>query len=934
FNYCEETIKALDPDGSNAFSGYISQYKMDVAGTLVNDFGDRFGGDIVAQNYTRAISYYGSVQEEKGNQLKDVCVGLTRTAKSRLDVLRQAHNKEINNENAQAIADFFNPYINLINARCEFIHAEALEIKAKNISPYADLSQKMGDFLDTWDNSSTTTGRNAGFSPQSDDFVSENLNVRKALDKYAQTPFVRNTRDIFNALFAVPVIQLDRHDPSSKMPNPLNRLMASKTLNSKLGFDFLIQEGFLNACMRYGKPFGAQGLSGFERIRLGRTPMTTPEEFQKYKNTLKETVKKASEGKDIEAFFTGSLILTAKEEVTELLTEAKEKADDDIKTCLDDRGLETLLKLHEEKACLLPPTDDDHRVINVRENANEDRQEIISRYLTTAPALAIEYIKNSTTPENFDALCASLLASYDKLETKETVMNALDIAIFVSAVLSYGTSSYVTIPFRVVLVAASAIDGVMSIKTISEMNSEISTIKEMQAAEFIDYDVGQKMTDLASSNIGAAAISLIIDATFIYSGLKGLKLLPLRRTPKAEPPVIAETPKAELPKTKTRKEPDVIEEPQTHQLAMDFEETKLPKQFTYKKVDPTSVERMKLRITDQARALGIDIRGEGPVVDFLAKRSASLNNFARQMRFCKAMYPSTKVWWKIGLAGTLIRVGTTYDGYKRSLGKHKFNVLNFSADAGSGVLKEWVYAYFIVKNSVKVNNSFDFKYRTTFSEAVKSWAKKFGKTYIKTLPWALGTEVISNSFYFLTGTAADQYGEEHKWAATRARSEWGGIWAAGVAVPLKMTLYELVMGLTCMVPGVKIFAKASGLTRTVTAVVLSYGAQTAYSEGTSVLYYQGRNWFMHDVCGLELLDSEHKKPDATTDDKKTKTADLGSEHVVTYIGNDGEDPVEISFVDQGTPSLTKEEENNGYVLYELVPGDSEGNLDYDPSLEQ
>jgi len=820
---CKEQLSSKD--GDKAAPSYYT--------SLAGSFLERFTAVEGFNNWSLEDDY---LQESSiKNKSRALCSGLVTHAIYRAKQAKKQHEKIqiTNKEDAKKVAKTVNNLINDINKLCKAAQPDGTKIK----NTVNQQAWNEADFEPTPEGPIIAKG--ATWSGA--DIKKEITSLLKQYEEDPQSTYskqIKLAHAMYIALFSAKNIFIPNRELTAEeesllkkdsvsyedlvtlqklgkyIENPMSRLITAPAFQEIVGLSTLNKENFLYTCLIEGKPFP---------------------DFQYNDDPLDEKNK----------IVTGNLIIKSEKQVASKIDEAIKEHYDNAKICIHGTDYDpptttvkqTLPDAPFEDASYLTDQqvkhfDEKFQAANDQKYQNmldddKKRNEVIVKYINSSPLLFMDYVAN-VKDASYTGICPAFIQAYDKQETNKTingVITAVSIPLFI---LSFGEAQWAITEVRGGLIAIGILDGYLSITNILDTNDELDFINLSMASGFISPADGATVISYLKDNRFESYLSLGWDVFLVGTSLRSYIKF---KKPNLTVPVDANG--NPIPVT-------VVEE--AGQTAIDFSGTgRSAEKYAYTKTSPTTIARHKIKVIKKLKKILPDkmVKGADGKYTTLAEAwgealgtsSAKISNLFKEMAMCKEKYPKTDKAIRNTIAVDLsVRLSGTFFGYLTNLGDKEFEWRNVGSDAiatvGKGVLVPIMGMRALDKN------------KTVLGFWPRVW-----KAYPTGLKWGAFSELVSSSVYYFTGGADAEYGEDAK-SAIASRAAFGLVWT-GPSILLKMTLYDLVMGFTCIVPGMKVFARMKSGVMTAIEFVPPIIAQGTYSLGTSYLFYLGRSGFMH-----------------------------------------------------------------------------------------
>ncbi|MCX6111999.1 MAG: hypothetical protein NTY22_01760, partial [Proteobacteria bacterium] len=312
----------------------------------------------------------------------------------------------------------------------------------------------------------------------------------------------------------------------------------------------------------------------------------------------------------------------------------------------------------------------------------------------------------------------------------------------------------------------------------------------------------------------------------------------------------------------------------------------------------TSTERLR----NTFAKLGIKGERIEPIVQSLGKQIAYFSNFLEETRMCMAMsrdngfsaYASSTMW-RLASSKFTAGAGTSLYMYWVANGNFGKNTADIDGDMVGQAVKAYGGAglstiHLIGKKPTSTtslflkSDTYDV-YRQGIKESLVDQPgvfRRFIKTWPKATLWSAGSKVVSGSVYYfgndlLGNGAIDEHGDQAI-KASLVRLGYGVAWAVP-STALEVTLYNFIIGATCLIPGAKIFLNVSdGMIRAVNFTTAS-GVQLLYPLMTNWVYYNLSN-VNYDQFNLHKI---NKKTGFAETNQDMDTYDLNVENIKSQV---------------------------------------------------
>lgn len=270
------------------------------------------------------------------------------------------------------------------------------------------------------------------------------------------------------------------------------------------------------------------------------------------------------------------------------------------------------------------------------------------------------------------------------------------------------------------------------------------------------------------------------------------------------------------------------------------------------------LETSKNKIRKTLSKIGLKGGNTEKLVEKLGNQTARFSNFLEQTRICRAMtkdnmkfsHYASSTMWKLASSKFMAGSSTSLFMYW----KDNDNWGDFNSDIGGDVVGQFVKAFggagvatipLLGKDNKAATSVFqNTENYEVYKQSIKNnlHKEKFSDRLRKAAPraagWSMLTKMISGMVYYGLDGAEEEYGEQALYASG-VRLGYGIAWAVP-STALEVSLYDFIIGATCVIPGSKIFLTVSD--KTIKAV--NFGTATSiqymYPLMTNWVYYWGR----------------------------------------------------------------------------------------------
>lgn len=270
------------------------------------------------------------------------------------------------------------------------------------------------------------------------------------------------------------------------------------------------------------------------------------------------------------------------------------------------------------------------------------------------------------------------------------------------------------------------------------------------------------------------------------------------------------------------------------------------------------LETSKNKIRTTLSKIGLKGSNTERLVEKLGNQTAKFSNFLEQTRICRAMtkdnmkfsHYASSTMWKLASSKFMAGSSTSLFMYW----KDNDNWGDFNSDIGGDVVGQFVKAFggagvatipLLGKDNKAPTSLFQntenyeiYKQNIKNSLHKEKFSDRFRKAAPRAAGWSMLTKMISGMVYYGLDGAEEEYGDQALYASS-VRLGYGIAWAVP-STALEVSLYDFIIGATCVIPGSKIFLTVSD--KTIKAV--NFGTATSiqymYPLMTNWVYYWGR----------------------------------------------------------------------------------------------